>query len=168
MGKATAHDAERWRLKALQSFLILDSEQEAAFDAIVARAARLFGVHIAAMSLVDHDRLWFKARVGFADERWDRAVALCDIAIRSSATMVVPDLAAHPRLAGHPSVTGPMGVRFYAAAPLVTWGGHRIGTICVFDTIPHPEVDRGEIARLRGLADEAMELLEERRRLLAA
>lgn len=57
-------DNEEARLAALRSFDILDSEPERAFDDLVRIAAGICGVPMAAVTLIDRDRQWFKAQVG--------------------------------------------------------------------------------------------------------
>jgi hypothetical protein len=64
---ATA-DAEAARLAALRRYDILDTPPDGAFDRITALAADLFSVPIAIVSLVDHDRIWFKSRHGLPPE----------------------------------------------------------------------------------------------------
>lgn len=58
------HEAER--LKSLFQQDLLDTPQEPEFNRIVNLAARLFGVKIVLISLVDDCRQWFKAKVGLA------------------------------------------------------------------------------------------------------
>lgn len=65
------------RLAALQLYDILDTAPEEAFDDIVRLAAFICDVPIAAVSLVDADRQWFKARVGLDVAETTRDVAFC-------------------------------------------------------------------------------------------
>jgi hypothetical protein len=55
---------EPQRLAALQRYQILDTPPDGAFDHLTAVAAALFTVPIAVVSLVDHDRIWFKSHHG--------------------------------------------------------------------------------------------------------
>ena len=57
-------DEETRRLQILQSFRLVDTEPEPAFDDIVTLASMICGTPIALVSLVTDDRQWFKARVG--------------------------------------------------------------------------------------------------------
>ena len=62
---STEHDhRERARLSALRRCAILDTPPEACFDRITKMAAHLLATPIALISLVDHDRQWFKSRHG--------------------------------------------------------------------------------------------------------
>jgi len=58
--KATPHPQEAARLGALRRFEILDSPREAEFDDVVALAAKLCGMPISVINLIDADRQWFK------------------------------------------------------------------------------------------------------------
>ncbi len=55
---------EAQRLDALHQAHILDTQPEEAFDDLTRLAAHLCGVPIAAVSLIDSDRQWFKSILG--------------------------------------------------------------------------------------------------------
>ena len=55
---------ESLRIKDLQSFNILDTPAEQAYDDVVMLASYICNTPIALISLVDEDRQWFKAKVG--------------------------------------------------------------------------------------------------------
>lgn len=75
---------ERERLSALQRYKILDTPPEGAFDHLTAVAANLFRVPIAIVSLVDHDRIWFKSHHGLDLSEVRREPGLCASAIFST------------------------------------------------------------------------------------
>ena len=109
---------EAHRLAVLRGLGVLDTGREAAFDALVACAARLSGCPISLIGLVDADRLWFKASVGLDLEQLPRERSCCDRAFRAAGPRCVEDLRADERFAAHPLVTGAPGLRFYAGQPL--------------------------------------------------
>ena len=127
---------EAVRLAALHDCQILDTPPEAAFERIVNLASRALDIPLAAISFVDRDRQWFKARVGLPVCETPRETSFCAHAILGDDVMVVPDAAADPRFADNPLVTGKPGVRFYAGAPLRTPGGQALGALGVFDRRP--------------------------------
>ncbi|HPR05723.1 MAG TPA: PAS domain S-box protein [Denitromonas sp.] len=130
-----ANDAER--VVALHGYAVLDTAPEPALDEIAALAANVCGTPIALISLVDDQRVWFKARVGFDGAELPRDVALDAHAIlRPDALLIVEDAQTDPRFADNPLVTGDAAIRFYAGAPLVTPAGHVLGTLCVIDHQP--------------------------------
>jgi PAS domain S-box-containing protein len=154
------------RLNALLSYGVLDTDPEPDFDRFVHLAARLFSAPMALISFVDEHRQWFKARVGVDIQETPRAIAFCAVAIERNEVCLVPDTLADPRFADNPLVRSGLHVRFYAGAPLITPGGHRIGTLCVLDTEPHPHFagrDSASLAHLAALVVNQLELRRERR-----
>ena len=114
-------DNEEARLDALYSFDILDSAPEQGFDDLVRIAAGICGVPMAAVTLIDRDRQWFKAQVGIEHPDPSRESSFCAHAILApERTMVVPDATRDTRFADNPLVTAENGIRFYAGAPLLT------------------------------------------------
>ena len=153
-----ANSDEFARQRALDTYRVVESLPEAAYDDIVKVASVLCGAPIALISLIDRDRQWFKARVGLDIEQTGRDVAFCDHAIRQPDRMMeVPDATRDPRFADNPMVTGAPDIRF--GMPLVTPGGAPIGTVCVIDREPR-QLDEQQRAGLAALARLAMNLME--------
>ncbi|GAB1595176.1 GAF domain-containing protein [Lysobacter claricitrinus] len=160
--------SERQRQRDLDTYRIVDSLPEAAYDDIVRLAARLCDAPVATMSLIDRDRQWFKSRIGIESTETSRDVAFCDHAVREPELLLeVPDATADPRFANNPDVTGGLGIRFYAGMPLVTPNGTAVGTVCVIDHKPR-HLDASQREALAALARITMNLLESRRQLLEA
>lgn len=118
---------------------------------IVELAARICGVPIALVSLVDRDRQFFKARVGVDADETPRDISFCGHAILGTDPFVIRDAAADERFADNPLVTGPPHIRFYAGIPLLVDQRHAIGTLCVVDTRPR-ELDAEMLDGLARLA----------------
>lgn len=156
----TTQWGETDRLRVLQDYQILDSAPEPAFDDIVALAAELFDVPISAVSLVDADRQWFKASTGLDVAQTPRDISFCTHAMWSDGLFVVPDASQDPRFLDNPLVTGELGIRFYAGAPLRAADGSPLGTLCVIDTKPREGVTPREERVLRILAAQAMAQIE--------
>ncbi|MBI9113851.1 PP2C family protein-serine/threonine phosphatase [Sanguibacter suaedae] len=142
---------EAQRLRALQSLDVLDTPREERFDRVTRLAQRVFDVPMVSVTLIDEDRQWRKSFVGLDGPVAQREGAFCDAAIRSSATLVVPDAITDEIFHDNPFVSGPPGVRFYAGHPLEAPGGERVGTLCILDVKPR-ELTPGENALLRDLA----------------
>lgn len=134
--QSTIDDEER-RLATLGRYGVLDTPPEQAFDDLTRLAAQVLGMPIALVSLVDRDRQWFKSRVGVDVCSTPRDLAFCAHAIHSDEVMVVEDARLDPRFASNPLVTGELGIRFYAGAPLIADDGSALGTLCVIDRQPH-------------------------------
>jgi GAF domain-containing protein len=158
------HADEADRQRALDLYRIVDSLPEEAYDDIARLAACLCGTPTALVSLIDRDRQWFKARLGFAASETRRDEAFCDHAIRHPGTLMeVPDARRDPRFVDNPLVTGDTAVRFYAGMPLVTPGGAAVGTVCVLDQTPRT-LDPAQREALAALARLTMNLFESHRR----
>jgi anti-sigma regulatory factor (Ser/Thr protein kinase) len=128
---------ESARLAALRRYRILDTDPERAFDDLTLLASQLCGVPIAAITLIDDDRQWFKSRIGLSISETARNVSFCTHAIQTpNEIMVVPNVLEDRRFVNNPFVVGDPMIRFYAGAPLVTEDGHALGTLCVIDKVP--------------------------------
>ncbi len=68
---------ETARLAALRSYRILDTDPEAAFDDLTLLASQICGTPMAAISLIDDHRQWFKSKVGLSFNEVSRSVAFC-------------------------------------------------------------------------------------------
>jgi len=154
---------ERRRLEFLLSLDVLDTEPEDAFDHIVESAASLCHTPIAAITLLDEQRQWFKSSVGLELKQTERSIAFCNHTIRSSQPFIVNNATEHPLFADNPLVTSPPELRFYAGCPLISRNGYALGALAVMDTVPRT-LDDASIRMLRMLADQVMVLLELRQR----
>ncbi len=154
--------SETKRLAALSEYNILDTVPEAAYDDITHLISDICEVPIAAVSLIDDDRQWFKSRIGLEVTETPRDVAFCAHAILGDDVLVVNDARGDDRFADNPLVTGDLKIRFYAGAPLVTPRGDVLGTLCVIDHVERVLSDK-QTRALRVLARQVMAQLELRR-----
>jgi diguanylate cyclase (GGDEF)-like protein/PAS domain S-box-containing protein len=160
-------DREASRQQSLDRLSVLDSGAEASFDGLVHAAAAICGTPIALISLIDHDRQWFKANVGLEGvSETSRAISFCTHAIEQRDLFVVEDAQLDPRFASSPLVTGDPRIRFYAGAPLHLTDGAAVGTLCVIAREPLRLTDQQREV-LRQLGRTAVHLLEGRRALMA-
>ena len=144
--------SESERLSALRSLKILNTPPEAHFDAICRIAQALFGVPIALIPLVEENDLWFKAKCGLTSDGAPRDIAFCNYTILSDDVLIVEDTSRDARFRDNPLVTGELGVRFYAGAPLALTSGLRLGTLCIIDTAPRT-FSAEQVSQLRDLAE---------------
>lgn len=159
---------EMARLVELRGYGILDTPNEPEFDRLVQRTAQLFGVPIALISFLDATRSWFKARYGLDSRDTPSAISFCTHAIKGNDVFVVPDAMQDERFAQNPLVTGHPHIRFYAGVPLTTSTGRRIGSLCIVDIVPRPEMSTFDKRRFEGLAKDVMTAVAERQERRAA
>jgi two-component sensor histidine kinase len=147
------------RMAAVRRYEILDTPPDGSFDRVTALAARRFGAPISIISIVDHDRIWFKSHHGLDVQQIGRDPGLCASAILSSEAHVLLDASTDVRSLANPLVAGDFGLRFYAGVPLETSDGFNLGTLCVIDKMPRP-VDQAQIDDLKDLASLVVDQLE--------
>ena len=156
------HANESERLEVLHSYNILDTSPEQTFNELARLAAFICGTPMALMSLVDEKRQWFKAKIGLDIQQTPREHGFCQHAMHAATVCEVPDATLDARFADSPLVTGPMHIRFYAGAPLLSPEGLPLGTLCALDTVPR-QLNSDQREALRVLARQVMAHLELRR-----
>lgn len=147
------------RLARLDQYQILDTPQEDIFDHITQALALSLDVPIAAISLSDIKRQWFKSAYGLDVSEIPREGAFCAHAIVTDKIMVVADAKQDARFADTPLVTNKPHVRFYAGAPLHTKDGYNLGTLFAIDTKPR-ELNKEQLHTLSELAKLVVELFD--------
>jgi len=148
---------EAARLEALRQLELLDTPPSEAFDRITRMAAALFRLPIAAVSLTDSERQWFKSKVGVDHDQIPRLGAPCAAVAERCQVVVVPDLLEDDCF--RDSVLAGRGIRFYAGAPLLTSEGYCLGAMCVLGTEPR-QASAAECEALKDLAAMVMAQIE--------
>ena len=163
-------DEEVERLMDLKSYMILDlirmDARDTQFDRMAQMAEGVFDNRFKiAITLVDLGRQHFLTYTPVMDRVIPRQFGFCSHALlHKEDVMVVPDCSEDERYKENPFVTGFPHLRFYAAAPLVSKRGHRLGFFCLGDIKPHPEgLTCKEKQTLKEFAGLAMEVLENHR-----
>lgn len=157
--KAPSPKNEGQRIKVLWQYDVLDTVPEAAFDELADLARLICGAPIALISLVDEDRQWFKSKLGVNLKETSRDVSLCAHAILEKDLLIVPDATKDKRFKNNPLVTTGPKIRFYAGAPLISPGGHALGTLCVIDKVAR-KLTTDQKRALRILAKHVMTQLD--------
>ncbi|GGL69164.1 GGDEF domain-containing protein [Wenxinia marina] len=151
---------EPGRQSALERLDVLDSDREEQFDTITSLVRSFLDVPVAAVTLLDRDRQWFKSIQGLDLAESPRKVAICDHTIRNRDCLVVSDLSRDGRFHDNPLVTGDPHFRAYAGAPLVTPDGYAVGALCALDVRPREFTGKqvGVLADFAGLVMNQLEL----------
>ena len=153
------------RLQALFDTDLLDTIAEERFDRITRLATKLLRVPVSLLSLVSHDRQFFKSAIGLR-EPWAtlRATPLthsfCQYTISSGQPLVVTDARTDPLLKDNLALRD-LGVVAYAGFPLVTGAGLGLGALCVIDGKPRQWTD-AELEILKDLAGFVMSEIDTR------
>ncbi|MBJ3776240.1 histidine kinase dimerization/phosphoacceptor domain -containing protein [Acuticoccus mangrovi] len=129
------------RVAAITAYGILDTPRERAFDEIAELVAAICETPMAAVSLIDQERQWFKAEVGLGVRETPLSQSICVTALDSDDVIEIEDTLEDPRSCANTLCSGPAALRFYAGAVLRTPSGVPFGTLCVLDTKPRKLTD---------------------------
>ena len=140
---------------------ILDTIPDEALHRVTAMAARLFSAPISIVSVVDHDRTWFRSHYGPDVDQIARDVDLSTATLPNAEPVIIEDGQTDPRSQDSHLVTGPLGLRFYVGVPLKRTDGQTIGTLSVVDFTPR-SASAAEVANLQDLAALVVAQLETR------
>jgi PAS domain S-box-containing protein len=147
------------RLKALQMYEVLDTPPDATLDDITRLTAQICGTPMAAISLVEIDRVWFKSRIGIDVTQIPRAFAPCDQTIEGDTIYEIPDATKVADYAPQGIPIDGRFARYYAGAPLVTPDGVTVGALCVMD-MKERTLDSGQLAALQILGRQVITRME--------
>lgn len=149
------------RLKAVNASGLLYSPREAAFDALIDMAIRIFHAPIAMFTLLTSTEQWFKARAGYDGELTPREWSFCNYTLAANELTVLNDLPSDPRFKDNPTLGAPHCFRFYAGAPVRDENGFALGSICIIDRVAR-EFGPDDRSALTALADAAAQTIKSR------
>ena len=148
------------REQAIEAYDVLGSPPRRELEALVELAAKFTGVPMATINLITATEQWQVATYGVAAAVCDREDSMCRFVVDTGEPILLPDASLDERYRDNPFTTGEIAaVRFYASLPLRTPSGTVLGTLCVFDTEPHPVEPEVEHA-LATLAARVVDVLE--------
>ena len=145
-------ELEARRLKRLHEIGILDSPEDRMFQGLAEQALDLFpGASIAAISLVDSERQWFKTIVGLSTKETPRSQSFCSHTIETPGIMVVEDATKDSRFESNPLVVSGPRIRFYAGVKLM----NGVGALCVIgkESRRATESELTKLTKLASLVD---------------
>jgi signal transduction histidine kinase len=151
---------EAIRLSRLYEYEILNTARETEFDRVAELAADLMNCPGAFINFVDAQSVFSKANtLDYPADGIPRDKSLCAITILSDDPLIVADTHDYEELRQSPWTHGEKGIRFYAAVPLTTNDGFRLGTLCVIDYTPRNPTPQ-QLRMLASLAKIVMDKLE--------
>lgn len=150
---------EQSRQAALDQLGILDTASDRLLDQLTALACELLDVDTALVSLVDHDRQWFKSRCGLSVSETGRDISFCGHAVAQNAPLEVFDAHQDDRFSDNPLVTGSPFIRFYFGIPLRPLNQQPVGTFCLLHSEPR-RLDEHQRHLFETLAAQAEALLK--------
>jgi PAS domain S-box-containing protein len=103
---------------------------------ILKLAATICGANQAAISFVDGETQYFKAKHGMEITQLPLSASFCLQTLMHDDIFQIEDAKKDPMFAGHLTVTGTSLIRFYAGIALTIQDGSRIGTLCVLGSAP--------------------------------
>ena len=151
---------ESLRIEALNQYEVLNPAADPILDEIVRLAAHTCDAPFAAISLIEVDRLWLKARFGIRAPELSLGSTPCETTILGDSVYELADAAQDPDFAPRGILVDGRELRFYAGAPLTTPGGVSIGSLFVLDEAPRrlSSADTEALATLARLAIGRLEL----------
>lgn len=163
MVPAPASPNESERIAEVTRLGLLDSPNEDSLARVTGELARAFDVPRAMVSIVDSERVVWKAPRGTmanteGKQETPRATSICGHVVAHNDVLVVEDILKDPRFANNP-VLKEEGLRFYAGAPLRSHQGHAVGSLCIIDTRPRTLTARDRMLLLTA-ADRLMADIE--------
>ncbi len=124
------------RQQILDDTELLDTPADPYLDTLVRVVREVFAVKTVLVSLIDHDRQWFKSRIGLDIPETPRTISFCAHAILNTQPFIIEDTHNDPRFCDNPIVLSGPQIRFYAGQPLFSEEGQALGTLCMFDPAP--------------------------------
>ena len=114
---------------------------------------------VAAISLLNEDKQWFKSAAGWGISELSREQAICRLTVEAGRSVMIGDTLEDPRVAKLPCRRDGPRFRAYAGHPLVDEHGVCIGTFCVFDLKPREflPADRQTLIDLAALAQRELQ-----------
>ncbi len=151
---------EALRIEALTQYEVLNPASDPILDDIVRMAARFCDTPFAAISLIDADRIWLKARFGLKSPELSLSCTPCETTILGDSVYELTDARQDPDFAPNGIQVDGRDLRFYAGAPLTTPGGVSIGALFVLNADPRrlSQLENESLVSLARLAIGRIEL----------
>jgi PAS domain S-box-containing protein len=158
-------DWEIRRITALYQLEILDTPSEKEYDHIVALAAQVCSRPVVTLGFLDHNRVWYKAKIGIDVQEAPRHEADHTENWQEGTAIQIEDTLRDERSANHFFAVNPPYIRSVAIYPLITENGEMLGHLSIADTKPGL-LTQEQFAGLEMLALQTMSLLKLRLQII--
>lgn len=152
---------EENRLKALEDYMILDTEIDASFDRIVELALDIFDCPIASISFVGKDRIWLKSQKNHTQKEFSRSQSIFTKHSLASPEdfFEVHDASKDDRFKNYKYVVNSPYIKYFAAQKIRNDAGYILGMLCVIDNKPK-SLNQTQKNIFSKLTDDVMEKIE--------
>ncbi len=154
------------RLETLKTLKLVDTPPEETFDRLTKLAKRTLGVPVALLSIVTHEKQFFKSCAGLTPpysetRQTPLSHSFCQHVVVSGEPLVINDARLNPIVRENLAIRD-LNVIAYCGIPLVTQDNRRLGSFCAIDTKPR-FWKKDELEFLTDLAAIAMERIQQRK-----
>jgi GAF domain/Ribbon-helix-helix protein, copG family len=156
---------DKARLRAIEETGLVDSPEDPVLARLTRLAAKALEAPVALMTLVEEEHQFFAGAWGlpepWASERGtDLLHSFCQHVVVSNQPLLVADAPRHPLVRQNLAIQE-LDVVAYIGVPLVSSGGHTLGSLCVIDHEPRRWRPK-DVELLHDLAAAIMERVENR------
>jgi len=151
------------RLKALESYHLIDTLKASEYDSITQLAAQICECPIALISFLDSQKQRIKSQYGISIHNIPIKKSLCAILLNQQVDFLeIEDAQKEAQYRDMLLVKDERKIRFYAGVALKTDAGETLGTLCVMDE-QSKKLGNSQLDSLKLLADQIIKLLELRK-----
>ena len=151
--------SESLRLETLQRYQIVDSPSDSTLDDLAEVAAKVCNAPVAGIAFTTEDRIWIHARYGIREVELPLGALPATPPFRAHSVYEVSDTRSNVAFVPDGVVISGRPYLFYAAAPLATPAGVRIGSLFLLDA-PTRRLTPFQLQTLTILGRQAMTVIE--------
>ncbi|MDR9414967.1 MAG: GAF domain-containing sensor histidine kinase [Gracilimonas sp.] len=155
---------EYQRLLELTDLNLDYSNLQEQFSDLTKLAAKVAGVEMSLINLIDSFTQWSVANHGLPVHQMPREESVCQYTIMGDEPLEVEDLRKDERFKDKDYVINDPALRYYFGIPLKTPNGHNLGALCVLDKMER-ELTAEKVEMLKIIADEVIDRLTSIREL---
>jgi len=133
---STIASAATMKLARLSTSNLFYTPIEERFERLTRIARVALDVPVAAVTLINSEKQWFKSVSGWDVTELPMERSLCQWTLDDNQVTIIEDTSEDPRTLDHPLVEFSPKFRFYAGCPLKDAENRLVGTLCTYDINP--------------------------------